>query len=177
MKLTVTIGGTDHIVEINPASHETFPTTVLLNGREVTIDVQGERWLEEFPRSLILDGIPHEAQFTYGDDGFPAQVWVDGKPAPVRVDFPGKGSLAKKKGVGLTQTASGNQIVAPMPGKIVACKVKDGQTVEAGMICVVLEAMKMENELTTPRAGKIKKVLIKEGDAVDLDQVLVTLEE
>ena len=177
MKITVTINEVDHVVDINPMPHEVCPSEVTIGGRRVAIDMQPDRWLKEFPRSLLIEDTPHEILFDYGDDGFPSQVWVDGKPQAVRLDFPGKGSLAKKKGVGLAQTAAGNAIAAPMPGKIVAIKVGEGDTVEQGQLCVVLEAMKMENELAAPRAGRIKKVLVEQGANVDLDQMLVTLEE
>jgi len=177
MKITVTINKVNYDVEVHAQPHEICPSEITIGGQRVPIDLQPERWLREFPRSLKIRETPHEILFDYGDDGFPNQVWIDGKPSHVEVEFQGKGNLAKKKGVGLTQIAAGNAIAAPMPGKIIAVKVKEGQEVEQGQLCVVLEAMKMENELAAPRAGKIKKVLAEQGANVDLDQVLVTLEE
>ncbi|MCG3150992.1 MAG: 2-oxoglutarate carboxylase large subunit [bacterium] len=177
MKITVTIEGSDYVVDITPQPHEVVPGQITVNGRTVSIDVQGDQWLSSFPRSLLVDGVPYEAQFDAGDDGFPAQAWINGRPQPVHIDFAGKGNLTKKKGVGLSQEAAGNAVAAPMPGKIVAIKVKEGQSLEPGQLCIVLEAMKMENELAAPRACKVKKVLCEEGANVDLDQVLVTFED
>lgn len=59
------------------------------------------------------------------------------------------------------------EIAAPMPGKVVAVLVKDGDRVEKGQGLVVVEAMKMENELRAPRAGTVKNLSAEEGAAVD----------
>jgi len=44
------------------------------------------------------------------------------------------------------------QIVAPMPGKVVRLLVKAGDTVEAGQGLLVIEAMKMQNEIRSPKS-------------------------
>jgi 3-methylcrotonyl-CoA carboxylase alpha subunit len=76
-----------------------------------------------------------------------------------------------------TASAGGNQIVAPMPGKIVVVKAKAGDAVAAGQDVMVMEAMKMELALKAPRAGKIEAVLATTGDFVDADAVLVRFAE
>ncbi|MBS0382121.1 MAG: 3-methylcrotonyl-CoA carboxylase, partial [Proteobacteria bacterium] len=69
--------------------------------------------------------------------------------------------------------ASGNQIAAPMPGKIVLVKAGPGDKVEAGQELLVMEAMKMELSLKAPRAGTIESVSAAAGDFVEADTVLV----
>ena len=49
--------------------------------------------------------------------------------------------------------ASGDALTAPMQGTIVKVAVEDGQTVEAGDLVVVLEAMKMEQPINAHQAG------------------------
>jgi len=73
-------------------------------------------------------------------------------------------------------SAGGNQITAPMPGRIVLIKVKPGDSVTEGQELGVMEAMKMELSLKAPRAGKIAAVQAQSGDSVDADAVLIRLE-
>ena len=69
--------------------------------------------------------------------------------------------------------AGGNQIIAPMPGRIVLVKAKPGDQVEEGQELLVMEAMKMELALKAPRAGTIDSVGAEQGDFVEADTVLV----
>jgi 3-methylcrotonyl-CoA carboxylase alpha subunit len=67
----------------------------------------------------------------------------------------------------------GNQIIAPMPGRIVLVKSKAGDVVEQGQELLVMEAMKMELALKAPRAGTIESVNAAQGEFVEADAVLV----
>jgi 3-methylcrotonyl-CoA carboxylase alpha subunit len=69
--------------------------------------------------------------------------------------------------------AGGNQIIAPMPGRIVLVKAKAGDVVELGQELLVMEAMKMELALKAPRAGTIESVSATQGEFVEADAVLV----
>jgi len=64
------------------------------------------------------------------------------------------------------------QIVAPMPGKVVRLLVKAGDHVEAGQGLLVVEAMKMQNEIRSPKSGTLERVLAKEGQPVNAGEVL-----
>jgi 3-methylcrotonyl-CoA carboxylase alpha subunit len=75
-----------------------------------------------------------------------------------------------------TAAAAGNQIVAPMPGRIVLVKAATGDTVEQGQELLVMEAMKMEIALKAPRAATIESLTAVQGDFVDADAVLVRFE-
>ncbi|MGH8233781.1 MAG: acetyl/propionyl/methylcrotonyl-CoA carboxylase subunit alpha [Rhodanobacteraceae bacterium] len=76
-----------------------------------------------------------------------------------------------------SDTASGNVVIAPMPGRIVLVKAKAGGKVELGQELLVMEAMKMELSLKAPRAGNIETISAAEGDFVDADAVLVRFAE
>ena len=69
--------------------------------------------------------------------------------------------------------AGGNQVIAPMPGRIVLVKARPGDGVEEGQELLVMEAMKMELALKAPRAGTIESVSAAQGDFVEADAVLV----
>ena len=60
---------------------------------------------------------------------------------------------AAKPAAPAAPVAGGEPVKAPMPGTILDVKVKVGDTVEAGTVVCVLEAMKMENEIPAPKAG------------------------
>ncbi|HET8553502.1 MAG TPA: acetyl/propionyl/methylcrotonyl-CoA carboxylase subunit alpha [Rhodanobacteraceae bacterium] len=75
-----------------------------------------------------------------------------------------------------SEGAGGDQIIAPMPGRIVLVKAKAGDGVEEGQDLVIMESMKMELALKAPRAGTIESLSVSEGEFVDADIVLVRFE-
>jgi 3-methylcrotonyl-CoA carboxylase alpha subunit len=68
------------------------------------------------------------------------------------------------------------RLQAPLPGKVIQVAVQSGQTVAAGDVLVVLEAMKVEHQITAPHAGRVKALRFKEGDLVQRGDPLVELE-
>ncbi len=70
----------------------------------------------------------------------------------------------------------GTKINAPMPGTILDIKVNVGDTVKAGQVLLILEAMKMENEIMSPVAGKIAAVPTSKGSSVNSGEILVVIE-
>jgi 3-methylcrotonyl-CoA carboxylase alpha subunit len=71
--------------------------------------------------------------------------------------------------------AGADNVVAPMPGRVVLVKAAAGDAVEAGQEVMVIEAMKMELSLKAPRAGRVAEVRAGAGDFVEADAVLVAL--
>jgi 3-methylcrotonyl-CoA carboxylase alpha subunit len=76
-----------------------------------------------------------------------------------------------------TDVAGGNQVIAPMPGRVVLVKAKVGDVVEQGQELLVMEAMKMELALKAPRAGTIESINATQGEFVEADAVLVRFAE
>ena len=72
--------------------------------------------------------------------------------------------------------AAGDEVKAPLPGKIVALAAEPGQRVEKGALLLTLEAMKMEHALKAPRAGVVARVGAALGEQVGQGAVLVALE-
>ena len=68
------------------------------------------------------------------------------------------------------------EMVAPMPGKIVRLLVEAGQAVEAGQGIVVMEAMKMQNEMKSHRAGRVASIPVRPGETVAAGAILATIE-
>ena len=65
-----------------------------------------------------------------------------------------------------------SRIMAPIPGKVVAVNVAEGDTVEPGQALVVLEAMKMENELIAEQSGIVATVHAGTGATVEAGELL-----
>jgi 3-methylcrotonyl-CoA carboxylase alpha subunit len=75
-----------------------------------------------------------------------------------------------------TSAAQDDRVRAPMPGRVVVVRVREGDQVVAGQELVVVEAMKMELALKAPRDGIVAGVPAAAGDFVEADAVLVALE-
>lgn len=66
-------------------------------------------------------------------------------------------------------------ISAPMPGTILSVNIKVGDTVQAGQVLFILEAMKMENEIMAPAGGTVTAVAATKGASVNSGDMLCTL--
>jgi 3-methylcrotonyl-CoA carboxylase alpha subunit len=73
--------------------------------------------------------------------------------------------------------AGGSEIATAMPGAITEIHVQAGDTVAAGDVLVVMEAMKLIFPLVAPRAGRVASLRCGVGDIVSRGQTLVQLEQ
>ena len=122
--------------------------------------------------SLIVDNRSFEIEVDHTEDEY--RVLVDGRNYHVHlVD-------ERRMLVGGTQSGvqlQGRQKVSvPMPGKVVAVLVSEGDKVEKGQGLVIVEAMKMENEVHSPTMGEVKEIKVKPGDTVEGGAVLLIVE-
>ena len=75
------------------------------------------------------------------------------------------------------QAAVGSGVIAaPIPGKVLSLKVKQGDTVTANQVVLILEAMKMENNVHAPTAGTVKEISVGEGSEGSTGQALMVIE-
>jgi 3-methylcrotonyl-CoA carboxylase alpha subunit len=70
---------------------------------------------------------------------------------------------------------AGDEVRAPLPGKIAQVAVRSGETVTRGQTVAVLEAMKMEHALTAPRDGTVATLAVSEGQQVRVGELVVLL--
>ncbi|WP_377644110.1 acetyl/propionyl/methylcrotonyl-CoA carboxylase subunit alpha [Oryzobacter terrae] len=86
----------------------------------------------------------------------------------------GSRQKAPRRSAGTTTgaAASGNSLTAPMQGTIVKVAVTNGDTVTAGDLVVVLEAMKMEQPLTAHKTGTITNLTATIGATVTNGAIL-----
>ena len=74
-----------------------------------------------------------------------------------------------------TPTTGGTPVTAPMAGNIWKVVATEGQTVAAGDVLFILEAMKMETEVKAAQAGTVRGICVKAGDAVAVGDTVMTL--
>ncbi|XP_078064336.1 pyruvate carboxylase, mitochondrial-like [Mustelus asterias] len=68
------------------------------------------------------------------------------------------------------------QIGAPMPGKVVDIKVKEGGRIEKGKQLCVLSAMKMETVVNAPISGTVKKIYVTRDMHLEGDDLILEIE-
>jgi 3-methylcrotonyl-CoA carboxylase alpha subunit len=69
----------------------------------------------------------------------------------------------------------GGRLTAPMPGKVLHFNVKPGDSVHAGQVLAVMEAMKMEHAIAAPADGVVAELLYAPGDQVPEGAELLTI--
>lgn len=166
MKLWVTLEGREAEVEFKA------------EGGRLWLEMEGERIEADFARlpdgevySLLVGGRSHEVRVSPGDGRL--DVTLNGTALPVEVRHPLEKALAKVHHGG---GATGDEtIAAPMPGLVVALRVRPGDRVEPGQAVIVVEAMKMQNELATRGGGIVKDVLVAERASVASGQALIRI--
>lgn len=102
---------------------------------------------------------------------------VNGKRFEILVHAPEpvvKRHRAKQSSVG---GSSGTGLASPMQGTVVKIAVEEGQSVEAGDLVIVLEAMKMEQPLNAHKSGVIKNLKAVIGETVASGTVLCDIIE
>ena len=72
--------------------------------------------------------------------------------------------------------AHDGEIEAPMPGRVTAVEVSQGEKVAKGQRLLTLEAMKMEHALTAPFDGMVAELSAAPGAQVTEGQLLVKVE-
>ncbi|MDO4670676.1 MAG: pyruvate carboxylase [Aerococcus sp.] len=70
-----------------------------------------------------------------------------------------------------------DHIGATMPGSIVSVEVAVGDTVHAGQVVVVAEAMKMETTIKAQHDGVVKNIYVAAGDSIQVGDLLVSLNQ
>ncbi len=164
MAFIAKLGEQSYTVEIEETGKSVYRVSV--DGNEFLVDGK-KTGRTNF--SLIVDNRSFEIEVDNTDDEY--RVLVDGRNYRIHlVD-------ERRVRIGGAQAGlelQGRQNVSvPMPGKIIAVLVGEGDAVEKGQGLVIVEAMKMENEVRSPIAGEVKEIKVKPGDTVEGGAVLL----
>lgn len=165
MKFEIQIAGRTRVVELTRNS-DTW--RIALDGKEADADAMQ---IAPGVFSILLDGQSYGVRVTpevngalklqSGEHEFAAEV---ADPRAWR-----------GRRHGAVEAKGRQQVVAPMPGKVVRVLVAAGEKVEAGQGLLVVEAMKMQNEVRSPKSGVVERLMVKEGQAVNAGEVLVVI--
>lgn len=163
MKYEVRISGKTHIVELERRADGWHASIEGESG--ITADV-----VEIVPNvfSVLLSGRSHEIYVTPSSGG-QLQLHTGGLEFLAEVIDPRSWRGRRHGGA---EAEGREQILAPMPGKVVRLLVKAGDPVEARQGLLVVEAMKMQNEIRSPKSGTVERILVAEGQAVNAGEVL-----
>jgi acetyl-CoA/propionyl-CoA carboxylase biotin carboxyl carrier protein len=121
------------------------------------------------PQELAVERDGQLVRFTWALDG--DDVWVGRGGDAWRMT-----RIRPKIGSGGPAGMAGGEVTSPMPGKVVAVHVKQGDRVAVGQRLVSVEAMKMEHVVAAPVAGTVARLVVREGESVTLDQPLAAVE-
>ncbi len=123
--------------------------------RDVDVEVNGKRF-------SVAMWVPESALAASAPAGGGAGASAQARPR-------------RAAGVGGSAAAGSGAIAAPMQGTIVKVDVAEGDTVAAGQVVCVLEAMKMENNVTSDVAGTVAEVKVAEGSAVAAGDIVLVI--
>ena len=167
MAYIANLGERTYNVEIEEVDEHLY--RVVIDGSELLVD---GRKTGRTNYSLIIDKRSFEVDVDVAEDEY--RVLADGRSYHVRLLDERKLRLGGlQSGIELRGR---QEISVPMPGKIVAVLIAQGDRVEKGQGLVIVEAMKMENEVRSPIAGEVKEIRTKAGETVEAGKVLVVVE-
>lgn len=167
MTFIAKLGEKTHTVEIEEVDKSFYRVTV--DGNEILVDGR-KTGLRNY--SLIVNHRSFEVDVDVAEDEY--RVLVDGRSYHIH--------LVDERRIRLGGLQAGIQlqgrqeVSVPMPGKVIAVLVSEGERVEKGQGLVIVEAMKMENEVRCPITGEVKELRVKAGETLEAGTVLIVVE-
>jgi len=104
-------------------------------------------------------------------DAQPGMVVADSAAAPAASKRNRKASSSRGGG----PPAGSDTITSPLQGNMWKVLVKEGDSVEAGQLLCIIEAMKMENEITAHKSGVVVELPISEGQSIAAGDPIATI--
>jgi pyruvate carboxylase subunit B len=146
-----------------------------VNGNWYEIEIKD---LDQSPISVLVNGKPYEVELGSETPSTEAVRRVGAEPEiMVSEPEPAAGTPSPGQPVSGSRgaAAAAGEVIAPMPGKILAVHVGVGDRVQPQDVLCTLEAMKMKNEIMSPAAGVVKEIGVIEGQDVMYGDVLLVI--
>ena len=137
-----------------------------INGNEYNVAINS---VEGKNASVTVNGTAYQVELEEAPATAPAQAPVVA-PAPVAA-----APAAAPAAPAPAAAGAGKAVTSPLPGVIIAVKVKVGDAVKAGQEVAVLEAMKMENSIEATHDGTVTAINVAKGDSVLEGAPIVTI--
>lgn len=166
MAFIAKLGEQTYTVEIEEVGKSLY--RVAIDGSEFLVD--GKK-TGRSNYSLIVDNRSFEVDVDNSEDEY--RVLVDGRNYHINLVDERRVRVDAQSGI---QVEGRQKVSVPMPGKVIAVLVSEGDAVEKGQGLVIVEAMKMENEVRSPITGEVKEIKVKAGETVEGGAVLVVVE-
>ena len=95
--------------------------------------------------------------------------------AAPRTDYNSAPNPAIPAAAATSPNLGGGAVVAPIPGLILQIRVKVGDTVSAGQVVAIMEAMKMENNISSNISGTVTGIRAGEGSQVTTGDIIMVI--
>lgn len=122
--------------------------------------------------SVVVNGTNFVVEVGELENGEPAPAPA---PAPVPSAAPAPAPAPVSAPAAPPQAGADGKILSPMPGTVLQVYVKEGQSVHAGDVLLMFEAMKMENEIMAPADGTVKKICVAVGSTIETGDELIVM--
>ena len=127
-------------------------------------------------RTVLVGPSPADPPIAAARDGEAVHLDVDGRSVAFRVAAPPDVDRAARAAAAHAHAGGSAEVIAPMPGSVLAIHVAVGASVAAGDPIATLEAMKMEHVVAASAAGRVVEIAVSVGDQVVRGQALASLE-
>lgn len=134
-----------------------------INGNQYDVKIKS---FEENVVSIEVNGTPYDVKLK-------EEVKARKTPKLVRSKTPPPSAGDQKP---LARSGKLSTIKAPLPGKVLAVYMKEGDTVKKDDKLIMMEAMKMENTIHSDTDGVIKSIKVVPGSVVLQDDILLEIE-
>lgn len=125
--------------------------------------------------SLIIDGRSYLVDLDPRKRGIAASVQGSGGLGEALLTIEDAQTRRLRRSLSTSQAERGEEVRAPIAGKIVKILCAVGDEIHPGQAVAVLEAMKMENEIAAERGGTVKEIHKAAGLSAESGELLLVL--
>jgi biotin carboxyl carrier protein len=190
-KYKLTVNNKTVEVEVDGPTNGVLTVTIAEASFPVQVkngDSQSDKFLitvGDIKHTINLTPNPNRSDFTLTIDRHTYTVILAGetvrtsrsikspKITPTPTSFTPAPEPSKEKAQEVTEPGT---VTAPLPGRVLEVRVKEGAPVKMGDVLLVLEAMKMANEIRAPQSGTVSKIHVEAGTALEKGQPMISIQ-